>query len=70
MVYIKSTFFLAILCLTLTACGESAHPAPEQKATMSTAAPPPAVPVAATANGSETNTGNRANGEQPATGKK
>jgi len=56
--------------MTLGSCNESAHPAPEQKAVVSSSSAPTSQPLAVIPDGSAANTGNRANGEQAPTGHK
>ena len=64
--YFAVTVFVA--GLVLSGCKDSASPAPESKGDLTPPPQPASVPLAATGDGSATNTGNRA--QQPDSGKK
>ncbi len=69
--YFAVTVFVASLALSgCNSTKDTATPVPESKGDLTPVPQPSSVPLAATGDGSATNTANLAHGEQPESGKK
>jgi predicted small secreted protein len=63
----KPWIAVALACIALAGCGNTAQPAPNQTAPVTQSKESPKTPVAVTPDASAANTGNVVNGPQPST---